>query len=458
MALCATRTPHKRPECADETSKVGFRDELLTDEYLLKCLDDSGVSESRFANLRTKYHIIERIQAAIVILKECRCERDRQFYHALLTACAPVPVAFGCRSGWQRAIAELLGVNRQNATFVAAMQRRKEIDDAEASRVRSFRVGDDVITRHGPGKPTELPINTSGGDMGCTVELEHASHTYAKVGRGKGGAYLRRAPGPSFGAAKIEQRTDAHGDEEKRDVHTHFQDTCPTSPYARDQMRLRLGPLQFESRAAMIMVNTMKSIYASFKEKFSHSTISYSSFKRLKPWNLKRVKRETCLCKCCFNFSGYFKAFETLETLLKPMVDPAGDECGDEHDASSGQTDAPPKLVRMYNLAKTVLRKSELVSELLCDGAMKGGKDDCIKGKCDSCGFLRIWSRGVRRTLVHKNCGKDVARSGIDPTWLKTIKWSRVKSTGRKNVAEGSDKAEEGEDLLCFLCVLVLAS
>ena len=64
----------------------------------------------------------------------------------------------------------------------------------------------------------------------------------------------------------------------------------------------------------------------------------------------------------------------------------------------------------------------------------------------------------MRRTLVHKNCGKDVARSGIDPTWLKTIKWSRVKSTGRKNVAEGSDKAEEGEDLLCFLCVLVLAS
>ena len=193
--------------------KVGFRDELLTDESLLRCLNDSGVSESRFANLRAKYHIIERIQAAIVILKECRCERDRQFYHALLTACAPVPVAFGCRSGWQRAIAELLGVNRQNATFVAAMQRRKEIDDAEASRVRSFRVGDDVITRHGPGKPTELPINASGGDMGCTVELEHASHTYAKVGRGKGGAYLRRAPGPSFGAAKIEQRrTDAHGD------------------------------------------------------------------------------------------------------------------------------------------------------------------------------------------------------------------------------------------------------
>ena len=136
VALCATRTPHKRPECADETSKVGFRDELLTDEYLLKCLDDSGVSESRFANLRTKYHIIERIQAAIVILKECRCERDRQFYHALLTACAPVPVAFGCCSGWQRAIAELLGVNKQNATFVAAIERRKEIDDAEASRVR----------------------------------------------------------------------------------------------------------------------------------------------------------------------------------------------------------------------------------------------------------------------------------------------------------------------------------
>ena len=61
-------------------------------------------------------------------------------------------------------------------------------------------------------------------------------------------------------------------------------------------------------------------------------------------------------------------------------------------------------------------RRIERVKSVLCEDAFPEMKMDCINGKCEECGFKKLWSQGLRQKLVDD--GGDL-HPNVNPIWMK---------------------------------------
>jgi hypothetical protein len=151
------------------------------------------------------------------------------------------------------------------------------------------------------------------------------------VGKGGNSARLQRPP---F-SLKPDQRAirkDAVSDETRAHVREIYE-SCATSPHQRDVLKRRINRVT-ESEPALIMSATFAEMYAAFQKLFPTDKLSYAEFKLLKPWNLKKAYRETCLCRTCGELFGmYREALQKVGTALEPILAPS------DHGLEDGQGD-----------------------------------------------------------------------------------------------------------------------
>ena len=80
----------------------------------------------------------------------------------------------------------------------------------------------------------------------------------------------------------------------------------------RDQVRQRIGPGLYKTAQALFVYSKMSALYSLFKTRYPHLNISFSLFKSLRPWYIRRAKQEGCTCKHCDNFKFYQTALHSL--------------------------------------------------------------------------------------------------------------------------------------------------
>ena len=151
-------------------------------------------------------YIVNRANAALQILKQCRTKEQRQHYRIVQTALAPEKVEHRDNQGMGTRVAAALGVSRQGAPFCDhdSVDVRAEIDAAAAVMDRPVVVGDSVICRHGTGTLTSC----AGPDDPCAVEIKigdvvHTSKFKHLVGKKKGRHGKKTGSGYMKGSGRV---------------------------------------------------------------------------------------------------------------------------------------------------------------------------------------------------------------------------------------------------------------
>ena len=75
-------------------------------------------------------------------------------------------------------------------------------------------------------------------------------------------------------------------------------------------------------RLARRSTSKYSALYALYLVRYPANKISFSLFKKLRPWYIRRAKQESCLCKQCENFKGYQSTLHSLPKLFEPLLEP----------------------------------------------------------------------------------------------------------------------------------------
>ena len=197
----------------------------------------------------------------------------------------------------------------------------------------------------------------------------------------------------------------------------------------------------------MIQTLTLKEIYRIFQKTDVLDKLAFSTFKLLKPWNLIKAYRETCLCRVCEIFRLYTEGLHEVAKLLEPLVAPCGDreDAGDDGDdedmevaemATAAASD--PELVAITKFCAHS-EKSNMVKDMICGDCLDNAEMKCVEGTCGLCGFAKIWSKGLRPKLI----GDDKQlRDGVAGVWEQTMRWETLKSGG-STPSNGSNSDEK---------------
>jgi len=311
-------------------------------------------------------------------------------------------------------------------------------------------VGEDVLCRGQLAKLTKYDEASGRCEVTFSSDGVEATVQYSsRFGHGKGSARLQRPPALLLPPLR-ERIKDAISPETREHVHEIFELTCPTSPHQKDERKRRLVRHVFQCKQAMIQTLPLDEIYRIFKKTYPLDKLAYTSFKLLKPWNVIKAYRETCLCRCCELFRLCVQALQIVGKLLEPLVthaEHAADAEGAEVEVEAAAMEAEaadPDLVWLVDFCKAQT-KSEMANKLVCGGCLEKAKPVCINGKCSNCGFSKFWSRGLRSRLVvsdkkSSDCGKLL--DGIPAIWEHDVRYEVLKSSG-STPSDGSSEDKE---------------
>ena len=236
----------------------------------------------------------------------------------------------------------------------------------------------------------------------------------------------------------------------RKRIHEHCEHECPTSPCAKDRVCKRLGTGMYIVTNCMILYCTLATLFGSFQaycpELFAAGlALSFKQYCKELPWNLRRVKRESCLCKPCEQFGLYQTALENVLELLLGALGPQRSPDDAESEVIEGIEDPvfhDPNLIKLIEMSEKD-RRIDKVKHLLCKKAFDGQKMPCLNSECPHCGFASCWSRGLRNQLVSE--GGELM-PGEHPIWLKSVTWSRYKTAkgvGTVVLEDGSKSSKE---------------
>lgn len=300
-------------------------------------LDTSfSISSAIVKQAQTDSYIVDRLCAALAVLKECNSEAQREEYLIVLAAIAPVREAERAQHGMIRRVAERINIQRgkyfesrgqenRPRAFDRAISHREEFDKAGGPLFGSMRpfafarplsAGEQAMSR---GRNcTVVQIDSREGT--CILAFEAGGvksvRSYPSLGCGKSGARLARPP-LSLRPKPRETRRDEKVERAREKVKEFFDAQGATSPGVRDQVQRRLSVGLYETAQALILYSTYAALYAMFLMHHPLIKISFSVFKALRPWYVRRAKREVCLCKNCENFRCYK---DVLHSLVKVCV------------------------------------------------------------------------------------------------------------------------------------------
>ena len=253
--------------------------------------------------------IVEYLKEALQVVKACGTEEQRLEYGILLRGVAPPLRKRGDSSGMAAKVAARLEVPYGRRfvkgtktlvpyAFTQAVAARLAFCAAAKQAARPLKEmmpGDAVICR---GQLAEL-TNFDAQTGHCSVTYRAENSTVAKVvnyltrfGNCAKSARLQWPPALLLPPSR-KARKDKIGEEVLEHVSITYEMNCPTSPHQRDRMRRLLVSRCFEEKQAMIQTSTLKELYEIFGKEYPEDEISFSKFKMLKPWNLKKAYRET---------------------------------------------------------------------------------------------------------------------------------------------------------------------
>lgn len=439
-------------------------------------------------------YIVERIKAVLHVLKNCQSEQARIEYGIILAALAPVRLAERSRGGMIRKVAERIGVQRGTRSyksayydgrfkreleprpFSAAISRRDEFDKL-AQRTGLLGVGEAAVATSSCVPCTVVEIDHE--NKTCLLEFEAEGgvkrmQAFSSLDSGPGGARLHRAA-PSLRPGPRSQRGDEKAEKARPKVEELFNAEGATSPSMRDQVRRRVGLGLFETAQALVVYAKRSALYALYLARYPAHKISFSLFKKLAPWNVRRAKQQMCQCQTCTNFKGYQRVLASLPKLFEAVTHPPQQvdvaACADAVDSdgeTDGNADPDPTAaswdgeVELAALLAFCSRefKSEMVKAVLCDGVLDLASSQpsaagdaahpstrkalaCLNGKCSCCGFKRLWSNGLRKKLVERRVnGQGVLVDDLKPNvpieFQSKLTWTRISSS--KGKAAGADK------------------
>jgi hypothetical protein len=224
-------------------------------------------------------------------------------------------------------------------------------------------------------------------------------------------------------------------------------------------VRRRLGRHLYETAQALIIYAKYSALYTLYLARYPADKISFSLFKKLRPWYVRRAKQESCLCKPCENFKGYQTVQHSLPKLFEALLEPPPSQDADAADDDDDEAEADAwagkaALLKLLDFCK-LQSKSDMVKAVLCSGAFDGaGKSACINGRCPICGFRRLWSRGevdkdgnvVARGLRSYVVDKDGNVLASAPKEFQTeLKWMRIRSPKAGSPGEAKQPAYEAK-------------
>lgn len=210
---------------------------------------------------------------------------------------------------------------------------------------------------------------------------------------------------------------------------------------------------------------TLDELYQAFKEKNPNDTLSFAQFKMLKPWNIKKAYRETCLCRSCESFALYREALQKVAKFLKPLCTLTEQQEDEEanmeneemllsgrsfdskdDDATQPKSSVgPPTAGFNHIIARLqqfccVAHKSQMADAMVCGGKLECAKPDCVAGTCTDCGFKKCWAP-VRAELVDSS---GQLQDGASQLWQSSIRYEVLRSSS--SPADGSTLSDK-EDL-----------
>lgn len=419
-----------------------------------------GLTEEEVSNLKVDKYIVDRIVTALKQLKQCRNEEERSHYHIVLGALAPTREASRDIHGMIRSVSTRLGVARgaryvhgekRPYVFDQAIERRTQFDEAAASHSKPLKPGDAATSRGRPCVVLEIDeeadkctLSLSSGGMQAIREyncIYKGTNAPGKTPFPPGSARLRRAP-PTLQPPPRETRCDEKAEVTRAKVEELFNAEGARSPSQHDIMRRQLSYGIYETAQALIVFARYSALYNLFCSRYPAFQISFSTFKRLRPWYVKRAKEESCLCKHCDNFKQQQVTLHSLAVILQALVDvpptvDAEDAPDDDEDASDvSRWEGKSALRRLLHFC-SLNSKSDMVRFMLCNGAFDGaGKDACINGTCSLCGFGTLWSKGLRPHIVDNNGD---LKSSLPVEFQTIVKWIRIQSCKHTTPGEASE-------------------
>lgn len=424
------------------------------------------LSKEEVEQLKVDTYLIDRVVQALSQLKQCRTEAEREDYHIVLAALAPKREAERSREGMLRAASQRLRVER-GVRYFNGEKRPYAFDQAVARRA----VFDEAVFKCSDAlKPGDEGI--SHGQLCTVVEIDHKEDTcalrfsqggveavreYTCIYRGsnprkqapfpQGSARLRRAP-PSLRVQVRERRCDEKMEAARAKVEELFDAEGARSPSQRDSVRRRVGVGLYENTQALIVFAKYSALYTLYCSRYPANHISFSTFKSLRPWYVRRAKEESCLCKHCDNFKQQQTTLHSLVCLFERFARPPPNSDADDAPPDDQQEESEFASSWSGNTALRQLMefcalqsKSDMVRFMLCAGAFEGaGKEECINGKCQVCGFKMLWSSGLRPHVLDKN-GNICSRAPLE--FQTTVKWVRIRSSKQETPGEASKTAYE---------------
>ena len=420
----------------------------------------------------TDTYIVDRLVAALEILKGCKSEQQRREFCLALALVAPTRAATGDVSGMARRVSARLKVQRGKRSkrrkerpyaFETAIGRREQFDEAAAGfhvsagpllpgQQRSLvgeplQIGERVRTQH--NGEAELARFTDDG--GCVL-IFRVGDVFKEVpftacfGKGKGSAGLSRIP-PTLSTPPRAARSDAVSDATRKAIYDHIATVAPTSPHTRDVMRRRVGPFLIEEKPAFIQSDTEAALFELFQTARPDVKIEVAQYKRELPWNMKKAYRSTCLDRCEVNFDWHRQGLGAAMEILAPLLSSPTEDAEDEAEAEARPPD--PLLQELARFAQLTSRR-EIGNELVCMPALVAPGDErlgdgtaqrCLDGQC-KCGFKRFWSNGLRPKVLQQNeDGTETLRTGVSPLWGQQMSWDTIKPGGDGN----GDSAEDSD-------------
>ena len=424
------------------------------------------LSEEQVKQAETDRYIVDRLHAAISVLKHCCSAAMRIDLHVILGAVAPERKVERDRGGMIRRVAERLGVQR-GARYIRSMgEKRERVLDQSINQRAAFDEGAEMCS-------DRLKVGDAATSRGrsCTVvEIDYKADT-CKLSFSSGGVSITKAftciykgpdakgkdklpPNsarlrpltPSLRPPEKKQRSDEKAEKAMPKVEELFDAEGARSPSIRDLVRRRVGPGLHQTAQALFVYSSYATLYALFCTQYPALAISCALFKSLAPWYIRRAKQEGCLCKHCENFKAYQETLHSVAKLFEPVVNPASLDADDAEGDDEGELeidgwDGKEALFKLLEFCK-LTSKSDMVKFILCNGAFDGaGKQKCINGECSACGFGKlIWSKLLRPHVVDTK-GNLKPRAPVE--FSSQVQWRRIRSSNKTAPGEAKQPSYE---------------
>ena len=387
---------------------LGVADEVR--EQLQNRFDSPGIAQDHV----TAMLVMNQLAFTLKILFSCATARSRRALGTVLTATLPP-------RGHISRYANLLGLNRKSLRLKAAMRRRNVIFKDWTADYFVIQVGKRVVNKRGEvGVVTAVDLEK----MTCSVQIFCSDgSTYIKDFTTKGKKRMRVIE-PEFGPEKQKLRSDATSDSVKYAIVNFYRLHCATSPCAKHRVRQRIANKKFREEQMLVMQYTFDDLYDMYMKAHQSnpklSKVSRTMFYRLRPWYLRFAKVDSCLCSCCENYAGYMEGIRIIAAYLRDVL--------------KVTSELERKLVTLGECK----HKKEHMDILLCPSSQRTAQ--CINGSCKHCGFKKLWSEGLRPTIVDED--GDLKQGYV--RWMRVFRWFRYemidKETG-KTTGEAEDPA-----------------